>query len=65
VGRVRRTPRPSERKLHKYAAAGLPHYWVVDPGGPEIMEYQLVGGTAAYAAAGRHTGAEPATLDSV
>jgi hypothetical protein len=29
------------------------------------MEYQLVGGTAAYAAAGRHTGAEPATLDSV
>jgi Uma2 family endonuclease len=51
------------RKLHKYAAAGLPRYWVIDPEGPEIIEYHLVPGTAAYAEAGRHTGPEPVALD--
>ncbi len=51
------------RKLHKYAAAGLPRYWVVDPEGPEIIEYNLVPGTAAYTEAGRHTGAELVTID--
>jgi Uma2 family endonuclease len=51
------------RKLHKYAAAGLPRYWVVDPEGPEIIEYHLVPDTTAYTEAGRYTGAEPVTLD--
>ena len=51
------------RKLHKYAAAGLPRYWVVDPEGPEIIEYHLVPDATAYTEAGRHTGAVPVTLD--
>jgi Uma2 family endonuclease len=51
------------RKLHKYAAAGLPRYWVVDPDGPEIIEYRLVAGSTAFAEAGRHSGSEPSALD--
>ncbi len=51
------------RKLHKYAAAGLPRYWVVDPEGPEIIEYHLVPDATAYAETGCHAGAEPVSLD--
>jgi Uma2 family endonuclease len=51
------------RKLHKYAAAGLPRYWVIDPEAPELVEYHLVPGMAAYVEAGRHTGSEPVDLD--
>lgn len=52
------------RKMHKYAAAGVPRYWVVDPdGGPEIIEYRLVPGTTAYDEVGRHTGSTEVNLD--
>jgi Uma2 family endonuclease len=51
------------RKAHKYAAAGVPCYWVVDPDGPEIIEYALVNGAAAYTEVGRHTGDEEVALD--
>ncbi len=44
------------RKSHKYAAAAVPHYWVVDTDGPEIIEHALVPGTAAYTVVGRHRG---------
>jgi len=37
-------------KLHRYAASGVPHYWIMDPNGPHIEErvlgedgYRLVG----------------------
>ncbi len=30
-------------KLAKYAAAGLPRYWIVDPAGPELVAYELAG----------------------
>lgn len=49
------------RKSAKYAAAGLEHYWVVDPGGPEIVQYQLDG--EVYREAGRHAGPDPVTID--
>ena len=51
------------RKAHKYAAVGLERYWVVDPDGPEIIEYRLVEGAAAYEEVARHTGEEPVRLD--
>ena len=50
-------------KLHKYATAGAPRYWIVDPDGPEIIEYHLIDDTAAYRQAGRHSGEAPTTLD--
>jgi Uma2 family endonuclease len=50
------------RKAHKYAAAGLPRYWVVDPDGPEIIEFELIEGEAAFREVGRHTGSGPVTL---
>lgn len=28
-------------KFAKYAAAGLPRYWVVDPDGPQVVAYEL------------------------
>jgi Uma2 family endonuclease len=31
------------RKFGKYAAAGLPRYWVIDPEGPELFIWELVG----------------------
>lgn len=31
-------------KLHAYARAGLPHYWVVDPDIPAILTYDLLTG---------------------
>lgn len=51
------------RKAHKYAAAGLVHYWVVDPAGPEIIEFRLTSGAAAYTEVARHTGDDEVTLD--
>lgn len=32
------------RKFAKYAAVGLPRYWVIDPEVPEILIFELVGG---------------------
>lgn len=51
------------RKLHKYAAAGAPRYWIVDPDGLEIIEYHLIPDTAAYREPGRHRGETPVPLD--
>jgi len=33
------------RKLGKYAEAGLPRYWIVDPEGPQVFAFNLVGQT--------------------
>ncbi len=51
------------RKAHKYAEVGLERYWIIDPDGPEILEYRRVPGVAAYEAIGRHTGVGELTLD--
>jgi Uma2 family endonuclease len=51
------------RKAYKYAAAGVTQYWVVDPEGPEIIEYHLVAGATAYTEVGRHSGQHGVTLD--
>ena len=55
------------RKASKYAAVGLPHYWVIDgnpPGcleGPEIFEFELV--ESVYREVGRHSGDAPVALN--
>ncbi len=36
--------RDTEMKFAKYAAAGLPRYWIVDPGGPTLTAYELEDG---------------------
>ncbi len=51
------------RKSAKYAAAGLVRYWVIDPQGPEIIEFVLADGESEYCEVGRHTGPDPVTLD--
>lgn len=51
------------RKAHKYAASGLERYWVIDPDGPEIIQYRLSAGATAYSEAGRHSGETEARLD--
>ncbi len=51
------------RKAHKYAEVGLEHCWIVDPDGPEVFEYRLVAGVAAYEQIGRHSGDREVTLD--
>lgn len=28
-------------KAHKYAAAGLERYWIIDPDGPKVIVYDL------------------------
>ncbi len=48
-------------KRAKYAAAGLPRYWVVDPRGPEIVVFELDDGDLVEAA--RHGPGAAATLD--
>ncbi len=50
------------KKAGKYAAAGLPTYWVIDPEGPEIIEHRLIEGEAEYRVVGRHSGDEPVQL---
>ena len=49
------------RKTRKYAEAGLPRLWVVDPLGPVLIDHRLAEG--AYREVVRHTGDEPAELD--
>ncbi len=48
-------------KFGKYAAAGLPRYWIVDPAGPEVAAYKLKGG--AYRGVGRFGPDDVADLD--
>ena len=51
------------RKFSKYAAAGLPNYWIVDldeDAGIEIVTYELRDGV--YVETGRHSGGEETTL---
>lgn len=50
------------RKFAKYAAAGLVHYWVVDPERPEIMIYRL-SDQGLYREIGRIEGAEEREID--
>ncbi len=53
------------RKFSKYAAAGLPRYWIVDldeDAGVEIVTYELRDGV--YVETGRHTGNTEVTLDA-
>lgn len=47
-------------KRARYEAAGTPSYWVVDPGVPSIIAWELRDGV--YAEAGRATGDEPLEL---
>lgn len=49
------------RKSAKYAAAGLEHYWVIDPNGPEVIVYHLEGDT--FREAARHRAGEQAVFD--
>lgn len=55
------------RKFGKYAAAGLPRYWIVDPegpedaDGPELMVFELEG--HGYAERGRYGPDDEAELD--
>ncbi len=51
------------RKHRKYAAAGLPRYWIVDPDGPEIVVYEL-NGSGVYVERGRHRSDAEVTLDA-
>lgn len=53
--------RDSIRKFHKYAAAGLQHYWIIDPDLPTVIVYALDDG--AYVETARHTAGTKATLD--
>lgn len=48
-------------KHHKYAKAGLPRYWIVDPDAPTITVYRLEGND--YVADGHHPPGKEATLD--
>jgi Uma2 family endonuclease len=48
-------------KAHKYAEAGLPRYWIIDPDGPAVIEYHLRGGILVEVT--RHGPGTPATLD--
>jgi Uma2 family endonuclease len=48
------------KKAAKYAATGLERYWIVDPEGPEIIEYRLRDGT--YVEVARHEASAKAEL---
>ena len=49
------------RKAHKYAAAGLERYWIIDPDGPTVIVYRRIDGT--FVEAARHNGGTAAALD--
>lgn len=49
------------RKRRKYAAAGLPRYWAIDPAGPDILVMELRAGELVDVA--RHGPGAEATLD--
>lgn len=51
------------RKHRKYAEAGLPRYWVIDPDPVEVITFEL-GSHGAYVETGRYLGDDPATLDA-
>lgn len=53
--------RDTVHKHQKYAAGGLPRYWIVDPAGPNIIVHQLVEGD--YRVVGRHGPGKKVTLD--
>ncbi len=53
--------RDTIRKFSKYAFAGLPHYWIIDPESPTIITYVLSDGT--YREAGRHEAGTPVTIE--
>ena len=48
-------------KHHKYSAAGLPRYWIIDPDGPTVTVYRLEGSD--YLVAGHHLPGVAANLD--
>ncbi len=49
-------------KFAKYAAAGLPRYWIVDPAGPSLVAYELAG-DGRYREVGRFGPDDLADLD--
>lgn len=49
------------RKAAKYAARGLARYWIIDPGGPEIIVHRLAGGV--FVERARHGPGVEVTLD--
>ncbi|MDP3984383.1 MAG: Uma2 family endonuclease, partial [Acidimicrobiia bacterium] len=49
------------RKFAKYAAAGLPRYWVIDPDGPELWAFELIAG--AYREQGHYGPDDLADMD--
>jgi Uma2 family endonuclease len=49
------------RKFAKYAAAGLPRYWVIDPQGPELFVFENRGG--GFVEAGHFSGNDEVDLD--
>lgn len=53
--------RDTIRKFSKYALAGLPHYWIVDPESPTIITYVLSEGT--YREAGRFAAGTSVTIE--
>jgi Uma2 family endonuclease len=48
------------RKAAKYAAAGLPRYWIIDPEGPEGIVHELADGVLVERA--RHGSGSTATF---
>jgi len=48
-------------KAHKYAAAGLERYWIIDPDGPKVVVYELRQGV--YVETARHSPGTQVTLD--
>jgi Uma2 family endonuclease len=50
------------RKHRKYAAAGLPRYWVIDPDGPELVVYET-DGSGGYVEDGRYQEEDTVDLD--
>ena len=54
------------RKAHKYAAGGVPRYWVVEPEGPdgaEIIVHTLSPQGSGYIVTGPYSGGEEVALD--